>query len=92
MIKSLQQGKLIESETLETFADGIKVRKPEFKMYEILDKVIDEAVHVDDDKVAMAVLQLIEQARVIAEGAGAINLAALNELYERMVLLSQRDE
>jgi threonine dehydratase len=83
MIKSLQQGKLIESETLETFADGIKVRKPEFKMYEILDKVIDEAVHVDDDKVAMAVLQLIEQARVIAEGAGAINLAALNELYER---------
>jgi threonine dehydratase len=83
MIKSLQQGELIESETLTTFADGIKVKKPEFKMYELLDKVIDEAVHVSDDKVAMAVLQLIEQARVIAEGAGAINLAAFNELFEK---------
>lgn len=83
MIKSLQQGKLIESETVATFADGIKVRKPEFKMYELLDKVIDEAVHVDDDRVAMGVLQLIERARVIAEGAGAINLAAFHELYER---------
>ncbi|MFT6633166.1 MAG: threonine dehydratase [Bacteriovoracaceae bacterium] len=83
MIKSLQQGKLIEGETVTTFADGIKVRKPEFKMYELLDSVIDEAVHVDDDKVAMAVLQLIEQVRVIAEGAGAINLAAFNEIFEK---------
>ena len=31
----------------------------------------------------MGVLQLIERARVIAEGAGAINLAAFHELYER---------
>lgn len=83
MIKSLQQGKLVESETVATFADGIKVKKPDFKMYELLDSVIDEAVHIEDDKVAMAVLNLIEQARVIAEGAGAINLAAFNELYER---------
>ncbi len=83
MIKSLQQGKLIESETVTTFADGIKVKKPDLKMYELLDAVIDEAVHVEDDKVAMAVLQLIEQAGVIAEGAGAINLAAFEELYEK---------
>lgn len=83
MIKSLQQGKLIESETVTTFADGIKVKKPEFKMYELLDKVIDEAVHIEDDKVAMAVLQLIEQTRIIAEGAGAINLAAFDELFEK---------
>lgn len=83
MIKSLQQGKLVESETVATFADGIKVKKPEFKMYELLDQVIDEAVHIEDDKVAMSVLELIEQARVIAEGAGAINLAAFNELFEK---------
>lgn len=83
MIKSLQQGKLVESQTVATFADGIKVKKPDFKMYELLDKVIDEAVHVEDDKVAMAVLGLLEQARVIAEGAGAINLAAFHELHEQ---------
>lgn len=83
MIKSLQQGKLIESETVQTFADGIKVKKPEIKMYELLDTIVDEAVHVSDDKVAMSVLELMEQARVIAEGAGAINLAAFDEIFDR---------
>lgn len=83
MIKSLQQGTLIESETVATFADGIKVKKPELKMMELLDEVLDEALHVPDESVAISVLELIEQARVIAEGAGAINLAAFKELYER---------
>jgi len=83
MIKSLQQGTLMESETVQTFADGIKVKKPELSMYELLDAIVDEAVHVSDDKVAMSVLDLMEHARLIAEGAGAINLAAFNELYEK---------
>jgi threonine dehydratase len=83
MIKSLQQGKLIESETVATFADGIKVKKPYLNMYEILDRVIDEAIHISDDKVAQALLELIEHARIITEGAGAINLAALDELFDR---------
>lgn len=83
MIRSLQQGKLIEGETVQTFADGIKVKKPDFKMYEVLDNVIDEAVHIPDEKVALSVLDLMERARVIAEGAGAINLSAFDELYER---------
>ena len=83
MIKSLQQGKLIESETVATFADGIKVKKPYLNLYETLDSVIDEAIHVSDDKVAKSLLDLIENARIITEGAGAINLAAFEELYER---------
>ena len=83
MIKSLQQGKLIESETVQTFADGIKVKKPELKMYELLDSIVDEAVHVSDDKVAMSVLELMEQVRIIAEGAGAINLAAFAEIFDK---------
>ena len=83
MIKSLQQGKLIEGETVATFADGIKVRKPLLNMYELLDTIIDEAIHVPDDKVAKSLLELIENARIVTEGAGAINLAAFEELYER---------
>lgn len=83
MIKSLQQGKLIEMETVATFADGIKVRKPLINMYEILDELIDEAIHVPDDKVSKSLLELIEHARIITEGAGAINLAAFEELFER---------
>jgi threonine dehydratase len=82
MVKSLQQGKIVEDSTVATFADGIKVKKPVPDMYNLLDKIIDEAVHVQDDLIAASVLRLMEQARVIAEGAGAINLAAFHELFE----------
>lgn len=82
MVKSLQQGRLIEGDSVATFADGIKVRVPNPEMYELLDDIIDEAIHVPDDLIAASVLRLMEQARVIAEGAGAINLAAFHELFE----------
>ena len=82
MVKSLQQGKIIVDEKVATFADGIKVKKPNEEMYELLDELIDEAVHVSDDVIAASVLRLMEWARVIAEGAGGINLGAFHELYE----------
>ncbi len=82
MVKSLQQGKIMEDPTVATFADGIKVKSPVPEMYNLLDSIIDEAIHVPDDLIAASVLRLMEQARVIAEGAGAINLAAFHELYE----------
>ena len=81
MVQSLQTGKMQKSEKVSTFADGIKVRKPEKKMFELLDGIVDEAIEINDSKIALSVLQLMEQARVIAEGAGAINLAAFTELH-----------
>ena len=83
MVKSLQKGAVTTSEFSDTFADGIKVKKVRPEMFELLDQYIDEAISVHDDKIATGVLDLIEQARVIAEGAGAINLAAFKELYEK---------
>jgi threonine dehydratase len=82
MVKSLQQGKIVIDEKVATFADGIKVRVPNPEMYEHLDKLIDEAVQVPDSLTAAAMLRLMEWARIIAEGAGAINLAAFHELWE----------
>lgn len=83
MVSSLQKGVLTTNTELQTFADGIKVKKPSQQMFEILDAIIDDAVHISDDKIALSVLDLMEQARVIAEGAGAINLAAFDELYQK---------
>lgn len=83
MARSLQQGKLVPGEKGMTFADGIKVKEPNPEMYELLDELIDEAIHIPDDQTALALLDLMEQARIIAEGAGAIGLAAFDELYQR---------
>jgi threonine dehydratase len=82
MVSSLQSGKLEASASVSTFADGIKVKNPNPEMYELLDRVIDEAVEISDDIIAASVLRLMEQAGVIAEGAGAINLGAFHQLYE----------
>lgn len=84
MVRSLQQGKLNSGESMvATFADGIKVKEPNQEMYELLDELLDEAVHIPDDQTAISLLELMEQARLITEGAGAISLAAFDELYQR---------
>lgn len=82
MARSLQQGKLVSSDKVATFADGIKVKEPNPEMYELLDAVLDEAIHIPDDQTALALLDLMEQARIITEGAGAISLAAFDEFYQ----------
>jgi threonine dehydratase len=81
MVRSLMKGSIVKAEPSHTFADGIKVKNVIPEMYALLDHVIDEAVAVNDDAIAMSVLELMEQARIIAEGAGAINLAAFEKLY-----------
>jgi threonine dehydratase len=83
LVKALQTGRLDVPETAKTFADGIRVRVPRESMYNLLDKVVDDAIDIADDKIALSVLELMEQARVIAEGAGAITLAAFDELYQK---------
>jgi threonine dehydratase len=49
-------------------------------MFELLKSRIDSCVEVDDEAIAAAVLTLIEKAKIISEGAGAIALAALEKI------------
>jgi threonine dehydratase len=83
MVESLQKSELIEHPTASTFADGIKVKKTSATMFALLDKVVDEALHLSDDRIALSLLELMEHARIIAEGAGALPLAAFDELYQK---------
>lgn len=83
MAESLQRGKLVPGGNVATFADGIKVKKPNPEMFGLLDEVLDEALSIDDDSIALALLELLEQARIVSEGAGAISLAALNEMFQK---------
>ena len=53
------------------------------EMFKILRNVVDETVAIDDERIALAVLQLMEKARVIAEGAAALTLATLDDLHKK---------
>ena len=63
-------------DAVSTFADGIAVKNPGDNTYEIISKYVDDIVCVSEDEIAAAILALIEKQKLIAEGAGAVPVAA----------------
>lgn len=77
MVNSIHDGKIETLPSVSTIADGIAVKCPGNLTYELCSKYVDDVISVTDDQVATAILTLIEKQKMIAEGAGAVSLAAL---------------
>ncbi|HEY5382000.1 MAG TPA: threonine ammonia-lyase [Acidobacteriaceae bacterium] len=60
-----------------TIADGIAVRRAGEVTYPVVARYVDEIVTVDEDEIASAILTLLEREKTLAEGAGAVALAAV---------------
>jgi threonine dehydratase len=60
-----------------TIADGIFVKHPGELTTSILDDVLDDMVDVDDEVISEAIVLLLERAKLVVEGAGAVGVAAL---------------
>jgi threonine dehydratase len=60
-----------------TIADGVFVKRPGELTMSILDEVLDEMVDVDDEAISEAIVLLLERAKLVVEGAGAVGVAAL---------------
>jgi threonine dehydratase len=60
-----------------TIADGIFVKHPGELTMSILDDVLEELVEVDDEAISEAIVLLLERAKLVVEGAGAVGVAAL---------------
>ena len=76
MVHALEAGGPDALDRVSTFADGIAVKCPGSLTYELTKKYVDDVVTVTDDETATAVLALIEEQKLIAEGAGAVAVAA----------------
>lgn len=76
MVKSLEEHEVQALSCVSTFADGIAVKCPGDVTYDVCSKYVDKIVTVTDDEIATAILTLIEQHKLIAEGAGAVSVAA----------------
>ena len=61
----------------QTIADGIAVKHPGELTMSILERTLDELVHVAEDEISEAITLLLERAKVVVEGAGAVGVAAL---------------
>lgn len=77
MLRSVQKGKIIALPSVSTFADGIAVKQPGDITFELCRRYVDGLVDVSEDEVAAAILALMETQKMVAEGAGAVALAAL---------------
>jgi len=63
--------------TLATIADGIAVKRPGELTYPLIERWLDGMVAVGEDEVAEAMVWLMERAKLVVEGAGAVGVAAL---------------
>lgn len=76
MYNSVKHGNLECLESVSTIADGIAVKQPGEHTYELIKDYVDDMALVTDDEIASAILTLIEKQKMIAEGAGAVSVAA----------------
>lgn len=77
MYKSIKDGKRSRLSSVSTFADGIAVKEPGENTFDICSHYVDDIVTVSEDETSSAILALIEQHKMIAEGAGAVAVAAV---------------
>jgi threonine dehydratase len=74
---SLRSGSPVTVEGAVTIADGIAVKRPGDVTLPLVREWVDDVVVVGEDEVAEAMVLLVERARLVVEGAGAVGVAAL---------------
>ncbi len=67
----------------QTLADGIAVKKPGELTREIIERLVEDIILVDEPLIESAVHALVEQQKVVAEGAGAAGIAAVMKEPQR---------
>ena len=77
MVQSIHDGKIERLSQVSTIADGIAVKEPGQNTFRMINEYVDELVTVTEDEICSAILALIEQHKLIAEGAGAVSVAAV---------------
>ena len=76
MYNSIKSGKIECLDSVSTIADGIAVKQPGENTFDLVNKYVDDIALVTDDEISSAILALIEKQKMIAEGAGAVSVAA----------------
>lgn len=76
-LKALEVGKLVTLERTQTIADGIRVAKIGDSTFRCIERYVDEIVLVDDEEIALAMVEMMETSKLVVEGAGAVTVAAI---------------
>ncbi len=75
--ESRLHGRIARVASKTSIADGINVKQVGQLTFQIIEKCVDDIVLVEEEQIAAAMLMLLERKKILAEGAGAVPLAAL---------------
>src|SRR5207247_10859728 len=75
--ESMRTGEPVTVPPSLTIADGIAVKRPGELTLALMREWVDDVVTVGEDDVAEAMVMLLEKAKLVVEGAGAVGVAAL---------------
>ncbi len=76
MFNSVHDGTIECLDNVSTIADGIAVKEPGENTFRYCSEYVDDIVTVTDDEISAAILALMEQQKLVTEGAGAVPVAA----------------
>ncbi len=88
MLNSISNGKIECLPSVSTIADGIAVKQPGENTFDIVSKYVDDICLVSEDEIAAAILTLIEKQKMVAEGAGAVSVAAA--MFEKLPIQGKK--
>ena len=80
MALSIQKDKVCTLDSVNTIADGISVKTPGDKTFEIVREYVDEIITVSENDIVESFLLLVEKHKLVAEASGVVTLAALKKL------------
>lgn len=80
MALSIRNNRITTLDSVNTIADGISVKTPGNKTFEIVKEYVDDIITVSENEIVDSFLLLIEKHKLLAEASGVVTLAALNKL------------
>ncbi len=84
MYESLKVGEPVLLEEIEKFVDGAAVRKVGQLTLRICQEGLEQVLLVSEGKVCTTLLELYEEEAIVAEPAGALSVAALDQIREQI--------
>jgi len=82
--ESLKQNKKVTLNKIDTFADGIAVKRMGNHTFEICKNVVDGNLLVPEGKICSTILQLYNDEAIVVEPAGAVSISALDQIQEEI--------
>ena len=76
MVESIHANRILTLPSVHTIADGIQVKTPGDLTFDLVRQYVDDVVTVKEGEIASAILTVLEKQKLVAEGAGAVGIAA----------------